>query len=131
MDMQIIDQTYSQLQAQAQQSAQALQTLAGKLQAAAARGDSQAREWGLDLKEIALSFQAEQQQVVALLQSLHTAASQEVTQQAPAGYAPQPQAPAPQQSGSFLGNLLSSSFGQSIAAGAGFGIGDDLIKDIF
>ncbi|GAA4501155.1 hypothetical protein [Gluconacetobacter tumulicola] len=126
MDIQTIDQAYNQLQSQAQQSAQALQTLGSKLQAAMNGGDSQAREWMLDLREVALSFQAEQQQVTALLQALHAAVANE------AAPPPQPQAaPQPQQSGGFLGNLLGSGFGQAMAAGAGFGIGDDLIKDIF
>ncbi|NHN89107.1 hypothetical protein [Acetobacter conturbans] len=133
MDVQTIDQTYTQLQTQAQQSAQALQTLGGKLQAAANGGDQQAREWLLDLREVALSFQAEQQQVTGLLQAIHAAATSEMPQAAPA-YAQAPvqqAAPQPQQSGGFFGNLLGSNFGQAVAAGAGFGIGDDLIKDIF
>ncbi|MBB2206508.1 hypothetical protein [Gluconacetobacter takamatsuzukensis] len=127
MDIQTIDQAYTQLQSQAQQSAQALQTLGGKLQAAVNGGDSQAREWMLDLREVALSFQAEQQQVTALLQALHAAMANET-----APPPPQPEAaPQPRQSGGFLGNLLGSGFGQAMAAGAGFGIGDDLMKDIF
>lgn len=126
MDIQTIDQAYTQLQSQAQQSAQALQTLGAKLQTAVNGGDSQAREWMLDLREVALSFQAEQQQVTALLQTLHAAVANE------AAPPPQPQAaPQPQQSSGFLGNLLGSGFGQAMAAGAGFGIGDELIKDIF
>lgn len=129
MDIQTIDQTYTQLQSQAQQSAQALQTLGGKLQAAVNSGDPQAREWMLDLREIALSFQAEQQQVTALLQALHAAVANEAAAQP---QPPQPpQSPTPRQSGGFLGNILGSGFGQAMAAGAGFGIGDDLIKDIF
>ena len=44
MDMQTIDQQYQQLQGQSQQTAQALQLLGGKLQAAAQNGDQQARE---------------------------------------------------------------------------------------
>ncbi|MFW7267465.1 hypothetical protein ACMAUO_05775 [Gluconacetobacter sp. Hr-1-5] len=129
MDIQVIDQAYTQLQSQAQQSAQALQTLGGKLQAAVNGGDSQAREWMLDLREIALSFQAEQQQVTALLQALHGAMANEAAAAPPPP--PMQAAPQPQQSGGFLGNLLGSGFGQAMAAGAGFGIGDDLIKDIF
>jgi len=138
MDIQTIDQTYTQLQGQAQQSAQALQTLGNKLQAAAQSGDQQAREWMLDLRELALSFQAEQQQVASLLQNLHNAMAQQAQTYAPQDYgqqqgyasAPQPQ-PAAQQSGGFLNNFLNSGFARSVEAGAGFGIGDDLIKDIF
>lgn len=126
MDMQVIDQSFGQLQAQAQQTVQALQTLGNKLQAAANGGDAQAREWLLDLKEVALSFQGEQQQVTALLQGLHAGMSSASQQEAPAA-APAPAAPA----GGFFGNLLNSSFGQAMETGAGFGIGDDLIHKIF
>ncbi|NHO32718.1 hypothetical protein [Acetobacter fallax] len=129
MDVQTIDQTYNQLQTQAQQSAQALQTLGNKLQAAASSGDMQAREWLLDLRELALSFQAEQQQVTTLLQTLHTTCMQQIAPAAPETQA-QP-APTPQQSDGFFSDLLRSSFGQAIASGAGFGIGDDLVKKIF
>lgn len=129
MDVQAIDQTYTQLQSQAQQSVQALQTLGSKLQAAANSGDSQAREWWLDLRELALSFQAEQQQVTALLQALHTAAASDAARPATATIQQSP--PQPAQSGGFFGNLLNSGFGQAVAAGAGFGIGDDIIKDVF
>ncbi|GBQ20112.1 hypothetical protein AA0472_0040 [Acetobacter estunensis NRIC 0472] len=124
MDMQVIDQSFGQLQAQAQQTVQALQTLGNKLQAAANGGDAQAREWLLDLKEVALSFQGEQQQVTALLQGLHAGMSNAPQQEAAA---PAPAAPA----GGFFGNLLNSSFGQAMETGAGFGIGDDLIHKIF
>ncbi|GBQ70686.1 hypothetical protein AA103196_2563 [Ameyamaea chiangmaiensis NBRC 103196] len=128
MDVQVIDQAYTQLQSQAQQTVQALQTLGNKLQAAANGGDSQAREWMLDLRELALTFQAEQQQVGALLQALHAGIAQ---QQAAAPTFDAAPAPAPQQGGGFFGSLLSSGFGQAVAAGAGFGIGNDIIKDIF
>jgi hypothetical protein len=59
MDAQTVDQDYAQLQQQAQQTTALIQTLAGKLQAAAA-GDTNAREWMLDLKEIALGVQQEE-----------------------------------------------------------------------
>lgn len=134
MDVQSIDQIYTQLQGQAQQSAQALQTLGNKLQAAANSGDQQAREWSLDLRELALSFRAEQEQVANLLQALHGAVANQAQQYQP-NYAQQidaPQQPAPaQQSGGFFNNFLNSGFARSVEAGAGFGIGDDLIKEIF
>ncbi|CAI9119372.1 hypothetical protein [Brytella acorum] len=132
MDIQTIEQGYNQLQAQGQQTTQALQLLGGKLQAAANAGDQQAREWFLDLRELALSFQAEQQQVMALLQSLHAGIATQVQSAQPSYAEAPPAAPAPQPSqGGFLGNLMNSGFAQSVAAGAGFGIGDDLIKEIF
>src|ERR1700733_15965148 len=62
VDPETVDQNYAQLQQQAQQTAAQIQTLAGKLQAAAAAGDPNAREWMLDLKEITLGVQQEQGQ---------------------------------------------------------------------
>ena len=144
MDVQTIDQQYQQLQGQSQQTAQALQLLGGKLQAAAQGGDQQAREWLLDLRELALAFRSEQDQVSNLLQALHGFVANEAQiqsqmppqqqqgwgqaayQQSQPGYAP------PQQQGSgMLGGFLNSGFGRAIEMGAGFGIGDDLINKIF
>ncbi len=144
MDVQTIDQQYQQLQGQSQQTAQALQLLGGKLQAAAQNGDQQAREWLLDLRELALAFRSEQDQVSNLLQALHGFVANEAQLQSQAapqqqqgwgqpGY-PQSQpgyAPPQQQSGGMLGGFLNSGFGRAIEMGAGFGIGDDLINKIF
>jgi hypothetical protein len=66
VDPETVDQNYAQLQQQAQQTAAQIQTLAGKLQAAAAAGDPNAREWMLDLKEITLGVQQEQGQTSSL-----------------------------------------------------------------
>lgn len=137
MDVQTIEQTYNQLQQQAQQSAQALQALGSKMQAAAQTGDMQAREWSLDLRELALAFQAEQQQVTNLLQQLHAALanaqpdySTQPTYQAPTEQAPvQPVQSVPDNN--FISNILNSGFARSVEAGAGFSIGNDLIKEIF
>ncbi len=142
MDVQTIDQQYQQLQGQSQQTAQALQLLGGKLQAAAQNGDQQAREWLLDLRELALAFRAEQDQVSNLLQALHGFVANQaqmqgqMPQQQPGwGQAAYPQsqpgyAP-PQQQGGMLGGFLNSGFGRAIEMGAGFGIGNDLINKIF
>jgi hypothetical protein len=148
MDVQTIDQAYAQLEAQAKQTIGELSTLADKLRTAAQAGNQDAREWMLDLKEIALAMQAEQNQVAALLQALHGFVANQVPQTAPSspwggapaqpwgsqpppGY-PQP-APYPQQSqaSSMLGGFLNSGFGRAIEMGAGFGIGDDIINGIF
>jgi hypothetical protein len=158
MDIQTIDNQYSQLQTQAQQTVQELKDLAGKLQAAAGAGDVNAREWLLDLKSIAIAIQSEQNQVSNLLQAIHNFADnqRQAVQQLPQsqGYPP-PQQPYgqqpypqqgfpqggfpnqggyggyPQQQGGFLGELMNSGFGRAIVSGAGFGIGDDLINKIF
>lgn len=143
MDVATVDATYSSLQQQAQQTTQAIQTLAGKLQAAATAGDQNAREWLLDLKEVALGVRDEEGQVNTLLQAIHSMVDTHVQaapvapqyqQQAPQYQQPQYQQ-APQQyaaaGGGILHSLLGSGFGRAIATGAGFGIGDDLIRDIF
>lgn len=113
MDVQTIDKQYEQLQGQSQETVQQIKALAGKLQTAAQSGNQDAREWLLDLKEIALAMKAEQNQVANLLGALHNyVANQE--QQQPSGSVPQttqqgspwgqpqqayppPQAPYPQQ----------------------------------
>ena len=143
MDPQTVDENYAQLQQQAQQTAAQIQTLAGKLQAAAATGDPNAREWMLDLKEITLGVQQEQGQVSVLLQSIHSMVDNHVQSQyqqpgyqqpqyQQPGYQPQyQQAPYQQGPGGMLGQFLGGGFGRAIMTGAGFGIGDDLIRAIF
>ena len=125
MDPQTVDQSYAQLQQQAQQTTSLIQTLASKLQAAAAAGDTNAREWMLDLKEITLGVQQEEGQVQLLLQSIHSMVDNHVQNMGQPQY---------QQSGGGMGGLqrfLGGGFGRAIVTGAGFGIGDDLINKIF
>src|SRR6204780_1827055 len=86
VDPETIDQNYAQLQQQGQQTAALIQTLAGKLQAAAAAGDSNAREWMLDLKEITLGVQQEEGQVSLLLQSIHSMVDNHVQSTGQPGY---------------------------------------------
>ena len=149
MDPETVDQNYAQLQQQAQQTAGLIQTLAGKLQTAAAAGDQNAREWLLDLKEITLGVQQEQGQVSLLLQSIHSMVDNHVQsmaqpqyqqgqyQQQPGYQQPQYQQGQYQQGqyqqgpGGMLQNFLSGGFGRAIVTGAGFGIGDDIINKIF
>jgi hypothetical protein len=151
VDPETIDQNYAQLQQQGQQTTALIQTLAGKLQAAAAAGDSNAREWMLDLKEITLGVQQEEGQMSLLLQSIHSmvdnhvqAAPQPQYQQQPqyeqpqyqqSQYQSQPQyQPQYQQGPGGMGTLqrfLGGGFGRAIVTGAGFGIGDDIINKIF
>jgi len=146
MDPETVDQNYAQLQQQAQQTAAQIQTLASKLQAAAAAGDPNAREWMLDLKEITLGVQQEQGQVSLLLQSIHSMVNNHVQsmgqpQYQQPGYPQQgyPQQgyqqpgyqPQYQQGGGMLQQFLGGGFGRAIMTGAGFGIGDDIINKIF
>jgi hypothetical protein len=137
MDPQLIDQQYSQLQTEFQDVANTIQGLAQKLQAAAAAGDQNAREWLLDLKQVALDIKDEQMQVNNLLQAIHGFVENQA-QQMP--YQPQqPIYQQPQQApqygyaggGGMLGNFLSGGFGQAMKMGAGIGLGETLINDIF
>jgi hypothetical protein len=138
VDPETVDENYAQLQQQAQQTAAQIQTLASKLQAAAAAGDPNAREWMLDLKEITLGVQQEQGQVSLLLQSIHSMVNNHVQTMAQPQYQqPGYQQPGYQQpqyqqgSGGMLQQFLSGGFGRAIVTGAGFGIGDDIINKIF
>jgi hypothetical protein len=152
VDPQTVDQSYAQLQQQAQQTTSLIQTLAGKLQAAAAAGDTNAREWMLDLREITLGVQQEEGQVQLLLQSIHAMVDNHVqnmgqpSYQQPQYQQPQYQQPQYQQQyqqpqyqqnfggmggGGMLQQFLGGGLGRAIVTGAGFGIGDDIINKIF
>jgi hypothetical protein len=136
VDIQTIDQNYEQLQQQSQQTVQLITQLAQKLQQAASDGDPNAREWLLDLKEITLGFQQEQNQVTLLLQAIHNYVANEAQQppqqqQQPVYQQPVYQQPVYQRYGGGFGGFMHSGFGQAIATGAGFAIGEDIIDDIF
>ncbi|HEX5406311.1 MAG TPA: hypothetical protein VFX16_28890 [Pseudonocardiaceae bacterium] len=145
MDIHTIDQNYEQLQQQSQQTVAAITALAQKLQAAASAGDQNAREWLLDLKEVTLGFQQEQNQVTLLLQAIHSFVANQppqrpIYQQQQPQYQQYPpqyqQPPIYQQQPQYYnqggyGGFMGSSFGQAIAAGAGFAIGEEIIDDIF
>ncbi|MCV7256231.1 hypothetical protein H7J86_29065 [Mycobacterium hackensackense] len=157
MNTETVDRQFAALQSQADQTATLIRTLGDKLSAAAAAGDTNAREWGLDLKEIALAIRDEQTTTTELLQAIHglvddhvTSAAQPAAPQeaysAPATYAAPlqyPQASQYQQppqyqryqqsasSGGTLQRFLSGRFGQAMVTGAGIGIGDDIVNSIF
>ena len=144
MDTDTVDRQFSALQQQAQQTASLIAALAGKLSMAAAAGDPNAREWGLDLKEIALAIRDEQGSTTQLLQSIHALVDSHVTaapqspappyHQPPAEYSQpqyQPSYSPPAQGGGTLQRFLGGRFGQAIVTGAGIGIGDDIVNSIF
>jgi hypothetical protein len=60
VDTDTVDRECSALEEQAQQTGELIAALSEKLSTAAAGGDPNAREWGLDLKEIALAIRDEQ-----------------------------------------------------------------------
>ena len=135
MDIQTVDQQYSQMQYASQQVEQELKELATKLQAESTSGNQQAREWVLDLKEIALAIQSQQQQTMNLLQAIHgfvanqnQAYGQGYPQQ---GSYPQGNAPGAAQPVGGLGGFLQSGFGRAMEMGLGFGLGDDLMRKLF
>ena len=143
MDVETVDREYQQLEREAQQLATAIQQLAEKMQGASGRGDTQAKEWLLDLKSIALQIQQEQLQVQALLQALHgfavnnlPAPQQNSVSSQPQQYVTSPQANwAPAQGGGVLSRFRMGGFGQAmtqgLGMGAGFGIADSVINAIF
>ena len=152
MDTETVDRQFSALQQQAQQTATLIQTLADKLSAATSAGDPNAREWALDLKEIALAIRDEQSTTTELLQAIHAVVDNHVANVEPAPavqpyypppatpyaqppqyqapYQPQYQQPAPAGGGA-LQRFLGGRFGQAIVTGAGIGIGDDIVNSIF
>lgn len=134
MDIQAIDGQYQQLEQEAQQTFQAVQALASKLQAADVAGDANAKEWLLDLKSVALQVQQEQLQMQTVLQALHGFVTNSFQQQpvsAPAVQAPAVQPGAQASAGGMLENFMGSGFGRAIEMGAGFGVGNSIISSIF
>ena len=139
MDYAVIDTEYQKLQSEANSVGDKIQNLAAKLQKLQSSGNQDAREWLLDLKDIALSVQSEQNQMFSFLQTLHQSIpqvndqcfTQPVQNQGYANQQPQQYQQQPQQKKGFFSSLLGSGFGQAIEMGAGFGIGDDLINSIF
>jgi hypothetical protein len=148
VDTETVDRQFSALQQQGQQTATLIQRLADKLSTAAAAGDPNAREWGLDLKEIALAIRDEQNTTTALLQAIHALVDNHVAATEPPAppyyppmtqYAQPPQYQTPYQpqyqpapaGGGALQRFLGGRFGQAIVTGAGIGIGDDLVNSIF
>ena len=144
MNLETVEQQYQQLQAEAQGVSQAMQALAAKMQQGSEKNPD-AREWMLDLKQLALNIQQEQMQGMAVMQSMHQAVQNDMAamrnqngaqwqpgypQTPQLGY-PQQQVSAPGNGGGFLSSLEHSGFGQAIMMGAGFGIGDDIINSIF
>jgi len=140
MDTETIDQEYKQLQSEFEDAAKSVQEFAQKLQSASDAGDEKAKEYLLDLKQIALDIKDEQMQVNNLLTALH----QFVANAAQAQQAPAPQQPVAQQpmgrggfgmggmgGGGMFGGFLGGGFGRAMEMGAGIGLGEDLINSIF
>jgi hypothetical protein len=137
MNPETVDSEFAKLQQEADQAGQAVTAFAQKLQAAASAGDTNAREWLLDLKSIGLQIQQEQLQMQSLLQALHDFTVNQLSASAPGQqqyspqYAPQPMYnQQPGGGGGMMSRFLGGGFGRAIVTGAGFGIGDDIINRI-
>ena len=132
MNPETVDSEFAKLQQEADQAGQAVGAFAQKLQAAASAGDTNAREWLLDLKSIGLQIQQEQLQMQSLLQALHDfTVNQLSTSAGQQQYAPQPRYN--QQlgaGGGMFSRFVGGGFGRAIVTGAGFGLGDDIINHI-
>ena len=153
MDTTAIDKEFAQLQADFQDVATTVQTMAAKMQAAEKAGDANATEWLGDLKQVAQDIDDEQTQVKALLLAVHDfigAAAQ--TQNAPL-YAPghepaatdeSAQQPAPQHhgmlggmmgggmmGGGMFGGYYGGGFGRAMEMGMAMNLGANLVGSIF
>jgi hypothetical protein len=71
MDATTIDQEFEQLQAEFQDVAKTVQSLATKMRAAEKAGDANATDWLADLKHVAQDIDDEQAQVKELLLAIH------------------------------------------------------------
>jgi hypothetical protein len=114
-------------------------------QTAAQAGDQNAKEWLLDLKQVALDVKDEQMQATMLLQAIHQFVSeshdqlqqqvrqyqQMAPQQAPMGMGGRGGLLGGGGGGGLFGGLLGGGFGRAMAMRAGFGRGDDLISNMF
>lgn len=129
MDESGIDQAYDQLQVEFKELAASLEALARKLQIALQTGDIKAREWLLDLKQVALDVRAEQMQVNELLSAVHSYVAGVHTEQLQSQPTYQQVPVQPARGG--MGGLLHGRFGQAVEMGAGFAVGEDLINSIF
>lgn len=130
MDYQTAENQAVQLQKQADQVAQGVKALAGKLQDKV--GDpALTRELLLDLRETALAIQQQNQSAVTLIQQMaeyiHGLETHIDSQPQPTyatrGWSSQPYAGT---RGGFLGNVVSG-----LGMGAGFGLASDLVGGLF
>lgn len=129
MDYQQAENQLASAQQQTQLSLQKLQALAQKL-AAAAPDPTTGREWGMDLREVAMAVQNQAQNTTMLVQQMaqyiHQLEDAMASHPNPpvqsAGWANQSQGAG----GGFLGSLTSG-----LGMGAGFAVADDLVGDLF
>jgi hypothetical protein len=148
MDTTAIDREFAQLQADFQDVATTVQSMAAKMQAAEKAGDANATEWLGDLKQVAQDIDDEQTQVKALLLAVHDfVGGVAQTEKAPLfapGHEPaadegSPQ-PAPQHhgmlggmmgGGGMFGGYYGGGFGRAMEMGMAMNLGANLVGSIF
>jgi hypothetical protein len=146
MDTTAIDREFAQLQADFQDVAKTVQSMATKMQAAEKAGDANATEWLGDLKQVAQDIDDEQTQVKALLLAVHGfigGAAQTQPLYAP-GHEPAPAdegAPQPgsqhhgmlggMMGGGMFGGYYGGGFGRAMEMGMAMNLGANLVGSIF
>jgi hypothetical protein len=126
-----VDREYERLEQQARKTADLIKALGQKLSARAAEGDQNAREWGLDLREVALAVKDEEQQMRVLLNALDQVADAQAREFANRQSYRQPVYYDSGYGRGYGGGFFGGGFGQALAMGAGFGLGEEIIEDIF
>jgi hypothetical protein len=129
VDYQTAENQLSLLQQQGDQIVQGFKGMADKIQAKVPDGGL-ARELVLDLREAALAVQKQNQSAAMLIEQM----AQYIYSLENHAMAPQPgfqprgwtAAPMPSAGGGFLGNVMTG-----LGLGAGFGIAEDVVNDIF
>lgn len=151
MDATTIDHEFEQLQAEFQDVATTVQSLAAKMQAAEKAGDANATGWLADLKKIAQDVDDEQTQVKSLLLAIHDFVGNiaQTADSKPPLFAPG-QEPAgmdqPQQQhhgvlggmlgggmmgGGMFGGYYGGGFGRAMEMGMAMNLGANLVGSIF
>ena len=126
-----VDREYERLQEQARRTADLIRALNEKVGARAAQGDAMAREWSLDLREVALAVRDEEQQMKTLLNAMDELADQQANEIARRQSYERPVYYDRGYRGGYGGGFFGGGFGQALAMGAGFGLGEEIIEDIF
>lgn len=129
MDYNAAEQQISQIQAQSQDVMQRMQTFAQKLPQVA-QDSTTGRELAMDIREIAMGFKQQQQQMMFLLQQM----GQHI-QELENAMNSHPNPPVQTRGwglggmgggGGFLGTLTTG-----LGLGAGMAVGEDLVDDVF
>ncbi len=126
MDYQIAETQANQLRQQSQDLLQKMQALAQRLRTEA-RDEASGRELAMDLREIGMEMQNQNQNILLMIQQMaqyiHQLEQDQRTHPQPTV---QPRGWSQMGGSGFLGSLVSG-----LGIGAGFGLGEDVVNDIF